>query len=240
MIEVNGFSLSLLLAAAGIAVTHAILGPDHYLPFLMLAKARGWSRARTLLVTAICGLGHVLSSMALGVVGLGIGAGLGWVERIEGQRGDWAAWALVWFGLAYTLWGVRKALKRRQGLDPHSHHHGHVHIHTGGGHEHHHAAEVDRHDSASTFWALFVVFVLGPCEPLIPLFVLPASRGDWGLAALTGGVFGVVTVASMLVLVLIGHAGLSRLPLGPMARWAHAMAGAVVMGSGLAVIYLGL
>jgi threonine/homoserine/homoserine lactone efflux protein len=180
----------------------------------------------------------VLSSIALGVVGLAIGAGLGWVEHWEGRRGDWAAWALVWFGLAYTLWGVRVALKRRKGLAPHEHH-GHVHIHGGGGGHHHHV-DLEGRGGTSTFWALFIVFVLGPCEPLIPLFVLPASRGDWGLAALTGGVFGLVTIASMAALVLVGHAGLARLPLGRLERWAHAMAGAVVMGSGLAVIYLGL
>jgi hypothetical protein len=238
MIPVDGFSLSLLVAAAGIAVTHTVLGPDHYLPFLMLARARRWSRARTLLVTFACGAGHVLSSIALGMVGLAVGAGVGWVERAEGARGDWAAWALVWFGLAYTLWGVRAALRRRRGLSPHEHH-GHVHIHAGGAHHHHHA-EAEGRGGAGTFWALFIVFVLGPCEPLIPLFVLPASRGAWGLAALTGAVFGAITIASMLALVLAGHAGLERLPLGRLERWAHAMAGAVVASSGLAVVFLGL
>uniref|UniRef100_A0A832MK78 Urease accessory protein UreH-like transmembrane domain-containing protein n=1 Tax=Eiseniibacteriota bacterium TaxID=2212470 RepID=A0A832MK78_UNCEI len=237
MLDVNTFSISLLAAAAGLAVTHAVLGPDHYLPFLMLAKARRWSRARTLLVTAACGVGHVASSLALGAVGLAIGAGVGWVEKWEGARGDWAAWAMVWFGFAYLLWGLRRALRRRGGVELHEHG-GHVHVHLGGGHAHHH---VDASKgSASTFWALFVVFVLGPCEPLIPLFVLPASRGEWGLAALVGGVFGAVTILSMLALVLVGHAGLERLPLGRLERWAHAMAGAVVMASGLAVIYLGL
>jgi nickel/cobalt transporter (NicO) family protein len=238
MLEVTGFSLSLLVAAAGIAVTHTVLGPDHYLPFLMLARARHWSRTRTLLVTLACGVGHVLSSIALGMIGLAIGAGVGWVRHWETQRGDWAAWALVWIGLAYMLWGIRAALRRRGGLDPHEHR-GHVHLHLGGGGHHHHV-EVEGRDSASAFWALFIVFVLGPCEPLIPLFVLPASRGDWTLAALTGGVFGAITIGSMAVLVTIGHAGLARLPLGRLERWAHAMAGAVVMASGLAVIYLGL
>ena len=28
----------------------------------------------------------------------------------------------------------------------------------------------------TTFWALFIVFVLGPCEPLIPLFMVPACH----------------------------------------------------------------
>ncbi|NIR37211.1 MAG: hypothetical protein GWN73_15615, partial [Actinobacteria bacterium] len=56
---------SLLAAAVGVAVTHTALGPDHYLPFVMLARARKWSWARTLTVTGICGLGHVASSVLL-------------------------------------------------------------------------------------------------------------------------------------------------------------------------------
>lgn len=235
--ESQAFTVGLLLAAAGVAVTHTVLGPDHYLPFLMLARARGWSRARTALVTLACGLGHVLSSIALGAIGLAIGAGVGWVKKAEGVRGDWAGWALILFGAAYMLWGIRVALRRRHGLRPHAHD-GHVHIHAGGHAHHGHAGHAV--DSNTTFWALFVVFVLGPCEPLIPLFVLPASRGEWGLAVWTGVVFGAITLGSMLALVLAGHAGLAGLPLGRLERWAHAMAGAVVLASGLAVVFLGL
>ena len=64
--EVSGFSLSVIAAAGGIAFLHTILGPDHYLPFIVMARARSWSMARTLLVTAVCGLGHVASSILLG------------------------------------------------------------------------------------------------------------------------------------------------------------------------------
>lgn len=230
-------SIDLLLAAAAVALTHTVLGPDHYLPFLMLARAGRWSRLRAALITGLCGVGHVLSSIVLGMAGLALGASVGWVQRLEGARGDWAAWALVALGGAYMLWGVRQALRRGRGLEPHAHG-GHVHIHGGGTHAHHHAPAAP--DRPTTFWTLFIVFVLGPCEPLIPLFVLPASRGRWGLAAATGAVFGVVTLATMVGLVMLGREGLERLPLGRLERWSHAMAGGVVALSGLAVILLGL
>jgi hypothetical protein len=228
-------SLPLLGAAAAVAFTHTALGPDHTLPFVMLSRARGWSRARTLVVTVVCGIAHVLSSVVLGMAGLAIGAGLGWFQRAEGIRGDWAAWALVGLGTGYALWGVRRALRRRTGLEPHTHG-GHVHVHFGGtGHHHHH-----HHHDPSTFWALFIVFALGPCEPLFPLFLVPASRGDWMLATSTAVVFGLVTITTMAVLVLAAHAGLERLPLGRLERWSHAMAGAVIAASGLAILFLGL
>jgi hypothetical protein len=230
-----GLSFPLVGAAAAVAVTHTALGPDHTLPFVMLARARGWSRTRLLVVTVVCGAAHVLSSIALGMIGLAIGAGLGWYQRAEGIRGDWAAWALVGLGAAYALWGLRHALRRRTGLEPHEHD-GHVHVHPGGTGQHQHR----HHRDPSTFWALFIVFALGPCEPLFPLFLVPASRGEWMLAGVTAGVFALATIATMAVLVLAAHAGLQRLPLGPLERWSHAAAGAVIAASGLAILFLGL
>ena len=41
--------------AASIGVVHTLLGPDHYLPFVALARTRRWSTARTAAVTAACG-----------------------------------------------------------------------------------------------------------------------------------------------------------------------------------------
>ncbi len=70
--------------------------------------------------------------------------------------------------------------------------------------------------------------------------MLPASRGRWGLAALAALVFGVVTVATMVITTLTMHAQARRLRLGGMERWTHAMAGGVLMASGLAVLFLGL
>jgi len=233
---VDAFSFNLLLAAAGLAIAHTALGPDHTLPFLMLAKARRWTTARTLLVTLLCGVGHVASSLLLGGVGLALGYGVARVTAWEELRGGLAAWALIAFGIAYAVWGVRHAIRRRAELQPHLHG-ADVHMHAHGGHTHAHDHGTG---SRTTFWALFAVFVLGPCEPLIPLFVLPASRGRWDVAILTAVVFSVLTVATMMLLVRLALAGLSYLPLERLERWSHALAGGVIAASGLAVVLLGL
>ena len=60
----------LVATAAGIALLHTLAGPDHYLPFIMMSRARQWPLRRSLLVTFLCGLGHVLSSVVLGAVGV--------------------------------------------------------------------------------------------------------------------------------------------------------------------------
>jgi hypothetical protein len=233
----DGLNWSILLAAAGVGFVHTVLGPDHYVPFLMLAKAGGWSRLRAVTAAGVCGLAHVASSVLLGGIGVLLGIAVGQIERVEGGRGSLAAWALVAFGLAYGVWGVRRALGRSRGLEMHTHE-GRVHIHSHGGRPHRHSQVASRPSAA--FWAMLTVFILGPCEPLIPLFVLPASRGQWELAGLTALVFGIVTVGSMMLATWIGVAGLHKIPLGPLERWSHAIAGAIIAASGLSIITLGL
>jgi nickel/cobalt exporter len=237
--SMDAFSWSLLLAAAGIGLTHTLLGPDHYLPFIMLARARNWSLRRTAAITAVCGVGHVLSSVVLGGLGVAAGVALARVQAMEQFRGSLAAWGLVAFGLAYAIWGIRKALRRSSGLEPHSHA-GHVHVHRHGAAPHAHEDPVAAGAPSTTFWALFAIFVLGPCEPLIPLFVLPASRHRWDLAALTAVVFGVITITAMTTVTVFAHAGLSRFDPARLTRWSHALAGGIIAASGLAVLFLGL
>jgi sulfite exporter TauE/SafE len=234
--ELSGFSLSVLAAAGGVAFLHTVLGPDHYLPFIALARARSWSRTRTLVVTAICGLGHVASSILLGGLGVVFGVAVAKIEGIESGRGDLAAWALVAFGLAYAVWGLRHALRNAKGIETHEHH-GHLHLHAHGNAEHEHEHGMG---SNLTFWALFLIFVLGPCEPLIPLFVLPASRGDWALAVATALVFTVVTLATMVGVTAAALAGAKRIRFGRLERWSHTLAGSVIAASGLAILFLGL
>jgi hypothetical protein len=238
--SLDGFSANLLAGTAAIAVTHTLLGPDHYLPFVMMAHAGRWSRTKTAWVTAVCGLGHVASSLALGALGVLAGLAVHRMEGWESARGDWAAWGLIALGAAYGLWGLRKGIREGRGLMPHAH--GFVHIHSHGGHAHAHAPEPEprRVRSLMNFWALFAIFVLGPCEPLIPLFVMPASRGRWDLAVGLGLVFTILTIGCMVGMVLALQTGLMRMPLRRLDRWSHAMAGGVIAASGLAIVFLGL
>jgi hypothetical protein len=69
-----------------------MLGPDHYLPFIVMARARKWSLTRTTAVTVLCGIGHVLSSVVLGIIGIVLGISLNKLEALESFRGGFAAW----------------------------------------------------------------------------------------------------------------------------------------------------
>lgn len=232
----------LLLAgtAASIGVIHTVIGPDHYVPFIMMASVQGWSRARTLTVTVLCGIGHVLSSVVIGMAGIALGVALHRLEYIESLRGDIAAWALVAFGLLYGLWGLRRAWSRSEHEHEHRHEDGTEHSH---GHAHLFGA---KHESAlhaksvMTTWTLFTIFVLGPCEPLIPLLMFPAARDSWAGLLLVTAVFAVATIGTMTAMVLAVSSGLRALPLRALERFTHAIAGGVIALSGLAILFLGL
>lgn len=91
----------LIVIAASIGFLHTLLGPDHYLPFIVMARARQWSLLKTAWITFMCGLGHVASSVLLGIVGIALGIAVSKLEGIESFRGDLAVWALIAFGLVY-------------------------------------------------------------------------------------------------------------------------------------------
>lgn len=232
--------LALMVTAASLGWFHTVLGPDHYLPFVVMARTGKWSLAKTMWVTVLCGLGHVGSSVLLGMVGIALGIGLTRVEATEGFRGEVAAWALIAFGLVYCVWGLRRAVRNR----PHRHWHlhadatGHVHTHVHSDeHLHIHDAE-----SASnvTPWILFMIFVLGPCEPLIPLLMYPAAKASlWGLGLVTV-IFSGATILTMLGIVLICSLGVAQIPLSRLDRYSHAFGGAAIFACGVAIESFGL
>jgi len=114
---------ALVITAASIGFLHTLLGPDHYLPFIMMSWARKWSRTKTMVITFLCGLGHIASSIVLGMIGVSLGIAVKKLELIESSRGNVAAWLLIAFGLAYLVWGLRRAYKNKP--------HVHAHVHMG-------------------------------------------------------------------------------------------------------------
>jgi nickel/cobalt transporter (NicO) family protein len=236
-------------SALAIGVFHTLLGPDHYLPFVALSKARAWSRRRTLLVTAGFGLAHTLGTVLLGAAGLALGLQLGWLESIEALRGDLAALGLLGIGLAYTGWAVWRLLRHRhtrhhtptythihEGAPGHSHEAGStgaLHVH--GFHRHPHA---HRHDLPAPVlsWGLFLVFVFGPCEALIPLLMYPAAHHDALGVAMVTLVFVLATVGTMLTAVSLALWGLNRLKVESLTPYADVLAGATLTICGGAIL----
>jgi nickel/cobalt exporter len=233
---------ALIIAAASIGFFHTLLGPDHYLPFIMMSWARKWSSAKTAVITLLCAFGHIGSSVVLGLAGVALGLAVENLTGAESLRGRIAAWLFIAFGLAYLIWGIRRAYRCRPHEHSHSHvadePHSHVHPHSHFG-EHTHVHDVESLKSI-TPWILFTIFVFGPCEPLIPFLMYPAAKGSlFGLLIVTG-VFGIATTATMLATVFLGRAGVNFLPMKAVQRYSHAVAGATILLCGLAIQFLGL
>jgi ABC-type nickel/cobalt efflux system permease component RcnA len=227
--------------AASLGFIHTALGPDHYLPFIVMTRARQWSMAKSAWITFLCGIGHVGSSVVLGLIGVFVGIQVMKLEAFEAFRGSIAAWLLIGFGFAYFMWGVHRAIRNRPHRHVHEHddhgehEHEHEHVHTSD-HMHVH----NRKKANITPWILFTIFVFGPCEPLIPLLMYPAAENSILGTFLVATVFSVVTIGTMLTIVLLSAWGVSFAKLGRFERYTHALAGAAICLSGLAVQFLGL
>jgi nickel/cobalt exporter len=237
---ISGETLVLVGTAATVGLVHTVLGPDHYLPFIVISRARKWSLSRTLLISFFCGLGHVLSSVVLGLVGIALGIAVSRLTAAEYFRGGAAAWLLIGFGFAYFIWGMHRAIKNK----PHKHTHLHV---DGEQHDHLHTHELEHshlHEEKKgpnlTPWILFIIFVFGPCEPLIPLVMYPAMKHNIPGIILVTTAFGLTTIITMLTIIAVSSWGIKFIRLGRLERYAHALAGAMILISGLSVQFLGL
>jgi hypothetical protein len=225
----------LLTTAVAIACLHTLTGPDHYLPFIALGKSRGWSLPKTLFWTIVCGCGHVWSSVLLGLGGAAIGWSMSGIKGLENIRGGIAGWAMLGFGLVYGVWGLVRARRHRL--------HKHFDIDEDGSvyvYEHKHGQPVrpqDRHKV--TPWVLFIVFILGPCEPMIPLLFFPVAKASWrGMLALIL-VYTLFTLATMVAMVLAGYYGLHFLKMEKWERYVHALGGLTLLLCGTGMVVLG-
>jgi len=217
-------ALGSLSALAAIAATAATVGslhtvaPDHWVPFAALARAQRWSAGRTARITALCGFGHVTTSVILGVVAILFGLEL--VATFGHRLESWGGFLLIAFGLAYGLWGVRRAAGARL--------HGHVHAH----YDH-------VHDAAHlTPWTLFLLFCADPCVAVIPLVVAAAPFGAVAVAAVAL-VYEVATIATMTGLVLAAWRGAVSLRFRWLDHYGDAAAGALIATLGIVLLRLG-
>ncbi len=206
----------LLISTASVAFLHA-LAPDHWMPFAAIGKAQKWSKPKLLWVTFISGVGHVGISIIFSVIGIFLGFSLSKLKSVEGHRGEVALWLLIGFGVAYMLWGIKKAKEaKRKKID-----------------------EEKLKGNTVAIWTMFAVIILGPCEPLIPMVFLGYNYGYFGviLVSLT---FSIITIFMMLSQSLLAFMGVQLIKNDIADRYAHAFAGLVIALTGVFVMALGI
>jgi hypothetical protein len=206
----------LLISTVSIAFIHA-LAPDHWMPFAAIGKAQKWSKLKLLWVTFISGLGHVGISIVFSVIGILLGFSLSKLKSIEGHRGEIALWLLIGFGIAYMLWGIKKAKdEKRKIID-----------------------EEKLKAKTVAVWTIFAIIILGPCEPLVPLVFLGYNYGYSGVI-LVSVIFSIVTIMMMLSQSLLAFMGIQLIKNDIAERYSHALAGLVIALTGVFVMALGI
>ncbi|MDT8309116.1 MAG: hypothetical protein RQ866_06265 [Bacteroidales bacterium] len=168
-----------------------------------------------------------------------LGVAIHKLTLFESARGSVAAWLMITFGLAYFIWGLRKAIKQKE--------HSHKHIHSDGTvpvHKHSHFKEHShthqRKKKELTPWILFTIFIFGPCEPFIPILLFPAVQNNIFDVIMATIIFSAVIIATMMVIVTSSVIGINFLPKLNIERFMHAIAGATIFLCGAGIDFWGL
>ena len=106
---------TLMVATFVLATTHTI-SPDHWFPFVMVGRANKWKLSWALTLACLAGLGHVLTSVAIGLVGVFAEQGLS--KDIARFFENATPMLLIIFGFGYAAYAF---YKQRVGAHGHSH-----------------------------------------------------------------------------------------------------------------------
>lgn len=226
--------IALCVTAVTISAVHTASGPDHYLPFIVLSRSRKWTLSKTIFLTIICGFGHILSSVLLGMAGVFLGWQLHKISWLQDIRGNVSGWALLAFGILYLIYGLRQAYLNKA----------HKHFDVLGEDvyvfEHKHGEMVTPGSRVKvTPLVLFAIFVMGPSEPLIPLLFYSGTQRSVTEVIVLVTVFTISTVLTMLGMVLLGIYGYSFFNTDKLERYVNAIGGAVITICGIGMVFLG-
>ena len=232
---------TIALTGFTVAFFHAAI-PTHWLPFVLVARARNWSRWKTLAVTVFAGLGHVALTSLLGL-------GIAWfgfqLDEHAGARFTWIVGGmLIAIGLFYFWQQFRGGGVR--------HHHllGGQHrpsAHCAHGHEpenSHWDVELKESPLASNKagdWAaisgLFVMLTLSPCEGFLPVYLSGVQFGWRGFFVLSG-ILALATLLGMLLFTWLTLLGLERFEVKQFERYEAALLGAIFTVLGVLMLVL--
>ncbi len=216
--------VSILATGFAVAFVHGAL-PNHWLPFVLVSRRQGWSAPRTLVITALAGLGHAMVTMLLGLALVATGMAVG--DRLGAALPYLAGGLLIALGLYYVA--------------RHARGHGHLHLPFVGSlapaqgptGELQAAALSDR----AAILGLLAILALSPCEAFLPVYLSGLKFGWAGFGVLSLVLAG-AAVASMVSLTGLSLAGARVVGLKSTERYEGLMLGGALCLLGLAVMIL--
>ena len=238
---------ALLLAAGGVGFGHAIL-PDHWVPLAVVGRTQRYSLAKVARLSGLAGVAHVLVSLVLGAVIIGIG--LQFRSSVEHIQNAIVGSLLIATGAGFAIF----ELAGRGHTHPHPPHDpnpdpnpnpnpGHDHDHDHDEHDEHdhdghaHAAHHDHGPGRRSALAVMVPFgaAASPDLTILPVFLAAATAGS-GAAVGALLVFAVVTITTIVSLTLLATAGGYQIGGQWLERWGNAFTAAILVAIGILVL----
>jgi hypothetical protein len=214
---------------------HICSGPNHYLPFIALAKSRNWKFSQTIFYTIICSIGHIAGAVIISFLVIALGWSVSKIKWFENFRGNTLGWILLLLGILYTIWGIKKAKQN----NPHKHFEadekGNLFVY-----EHkHNSAVTPQQKHAVTPWVMFIIFTLAPNEPMIPLLSLFGINNNFWGVVLFISIYIISTILTTLILVIAGYYSLSLFKTSNLERYMPAVCGLAICFCGISMLWLG-
>ncbi|KAK7306755.1 hypothetical protein VNO77_44711 [Canavalia gladiata] len=153
---------------ATVSLLHSFI-PTHWLPFSVVARVQKWTLSRTLLVTALGAILHVISTALLGITAITMANTIAGEETVH----KIASLLLVFLGGSYVLLFL-----------------------TGkGGHSHSHNQPMEKMAVAG----LVLVPALSPCATTLPVFLAVGNSSSMMILAIIVLLISTITVMTSLV-----------------------------------------
>ncbi|WP_071521711.1 hypothetical protein [Neomoorella thermoacetica] len=220
--------------AAAAAAAHTLL-PDHWLPYVLTARARQMPHGRTIVMAVAGAITHLFSTVIIGLVfalaGESAAVRATWgLDRLIGL-------VVVGLGL-YFLWRGWPGKGQRHEHREVGYSHMHDHLQEGLGHRHNCQEEEHTHTHGwGSDYTLGAILGVRPCVEAIPIFLAASTQGVFSsLAAI--GAWVVVTVVSMVGIVWLSVRGLETLRFAWLEQYGELISGAVIPTLGVITLLL--
>ena len=223
-----------------VAFFHAAI-PTHWLPFVLVARARGWGQVKTLAVTTLAGVGHVALTSLLGL-------GIAWfgfqLDEEVGRAFPWIAGALLLAFGGFYFWRQWTGRGIQHHHPPGSHHLADEHCGEAPDRSH---WDDELKDSTlvsqkagdwSAISGLLVMLTLSPCEGFLPVYLSGVQFGWRGFVVLSL-ILAVATLAGMTLFTWLALLGLEKFRVRSFERYEAGLLGALFSILGVLIIVFG-
>lgn len=176
----------ILIGTLVLSVIHAAI-PNHWIPLVAIGKTENWSRNETLLVTAITGGAHTISTISVGIiVGLGgykLSSTHEFITRVV------ASLILVVLGLIYLIVDLKSSHHHRSPIE---------------------IGSISKKSKFTIIISLSIAMFFSPCIE-IEAYYFTAGILGWHGITIVSIIYLIVTILGMLLLVDLGCKGVEKI-----------------------------